>query len=392
MPDPFGGISAGYGALADLIATRKKDEILRQNQIEKARQFDLQLRQIEEQAAYREAQQEETKQYHRDLMQQRADELTATKANRDALEAGRIRDDTRAQYNDTPAVQVTADEYARAIANGVSRGLFTPDPIKEGQAQTFQYAGGTGWQSPEDARKSREHEGELNRGLRELLAGNAANRPQISIVPIWNPQTGTTDLTSVNKRGLPPGQVIGTAPPSAGQQGQMIAAETGLAHLSNIQRLYKPEYVGPVQGRLNEWMGLRSGYAPDIASGKVGRISPELAEFANAVSTNKNRMIKLITGAAMNKEEVPRIVSQVPDFSQPPEVFEANLKGGIQTEAMLIERIRNRQAQGLPTPGIAPLGADGQIRFDDGAGGVGGGAAPASGGQWDAILGQFGVK
>jgi hypothetical protein len=83
------------------------------------------------------------------------DKLTADEANRKLLEENRQRDDVRSEWLETGETpQVTAEEYARATANGVSRGLFTPNAIptldvpgaEAAAPQTFKYAGGQKWQ------------------------------------------------------------------------------------------------------------------------------------------------------------------------------------------------------------------------------------------------------
>ena len=142
------------------------------------------MQQLEEQTAYRNQQQESMDQYRKDTLAQKAAELAATKENREDLERNRVRDDVRTNWLETGATdQVTADEYAKAIANGVSRGLFTPNQIPTLDApgateaaapQTFKYTGGQKWQ-----------ERERDRDLREVLfkAGQAGqnNRLQISL-------------------------------------------------------------------------------------------------------------------------------------------------------------------------------------------------------------------
>jgi len=200
MPIGFegsGGVQGGFEALANLIAIRKKDELLRQKQVEQQREFDLQQQQLQEQAAYREAGQEETRLYHRATLQQRADELRAAEENRKVVEARALRDDITNQWEDTGATQgVTAQEYARAIANGVPRSMFTPNAIPsidvagatEAPApQTFNYAGGTRWQQRERDAKDRitmqedrqRHDAEMRALVAAASSGRGLNENQL---------------------------------------------------------------------------------------------------------------------------------------------------------------------------------------------------------------------
>ena len=391
------GAAGGYDYLAKLIAERKKDEILQQQayeyersqafreeearqRAEEQRAINERLLRAEERAYGREARQE---------LSQKAERLTENTPIGARLNLPQIA--TLAATDQQGLVGATPITQAPGLVERMGSAQAAPPtgPITGGESI---YTGTAKQQheqfkeeldqaryermiasDEESKRRAEAHEAAVQARFDESQArlsnqfAMMYNKPQIAIVPMANAQGGT-NLTVQNKRGLTPGTVLGQAPIPVGMQTQALGAEQGLAQLSEIRRLYKPEYVGPVQGRLNQTIGLSTGY--DLTTGK--RITPDLAQFANAVNQYKNLRIKLITGAAMNREEVPRIVGEVPDFSQPQEVFEANLAGQERGMQILIQRIRERQAKGLPTPGIAPIGPDGAIRFTEG------GAAPAA--------------
>lgn len=129
------------------------------------------------------------------------------------------------------------------------------------------------------------------------------------------------------------------APPTAGQKKAIADAQASEEALNNIQTLYKPEYVGPMAGR----MGSFENYTG------IG-ITPERAQFTSAVAALKNQVIHDITGAQMSQGEASRILASVPDVTNPPEVFQARM-----TETMK-NRERIRQAMGGRAP-ISPVGA-----------------------------------
>jgi hypothetical protein len=70
------------------------------------------------------------------------------------------------------------------------------------------------------------------------------------------------------------------APPTAGQKKTMADAQASEEALRNIQTLYKPEYVGPMAGR----MGSFENYTG------IG-ITPERAQFQSAIAALKNQII-----------------------------------------------------------------------------------------------------
>jgi hypothetical protein len=107
----------------------------------------------------------------------------------------------------------------------------------------------------------------------------------------------------------------GGAKLSAGAIEKIAGADTALGSLSKIEELL-PNYaktLGPVAGRFAQ---TRQNF-PGASEG--------FAEFAAEVATLKNAVVKATTGAAMSEPEAKRIMTQVPDLTNQPEVFRARL-------------------------------------------------------------------
>lgn len=115
--------------------------------------------------------------------------------------------------------------------------------------------------------------------------------------------------------------------------------------INDIARLYKKDYVGPVQGRASS---LSTQYGIDTP---MSSNTPELAEFSAAVARYKNKMINKITGAAVGVQEEKRIMGEIPDLTDPSTTFEAKLKMSQENEKLLDTIIQRR---GAVRPGASP--------------------------------------
>jgi hypothetical protein len=156
------------------------------------------------------------------------------------------------------------------------------------------------------------------------------------------------------------GNPIGPTP-SQGTRERMGEEAAGLDRIADIASQFNPAFVGPAQGR---WDAIRENI-PDIP-GTLDDIDPKRATFRASVAGLKNDMIRLITGAAVSAQEQTRILQEVPDVTQRPEVFQARLEKTRQNRANLEARIA--QATGY---GQAPVNAPS---------GRGRGAPPPTGG------------
>lgn len=135
------------------------------------------------------------------------------------------------------------------------------------------------------------------------------------------------------------------ASPSPGQQTAMAEQETGLALIADIDRSFKPEYVGPVTGRAVRMQMAVPG-TPDV--------KPEVAEFHAAVASLRNEIIRLMSGAAVSGAEEARMRSQLPDVTDKPSVFQAKLNQTRRNRETLLAKM---QAHTGSTPTPTPRGA-----------------------------------
>lgn len=134
--------------------------------------------------------------------------------------------------------------------------------------------------------------------------------------------------------------------PTASQQTALAEQETGIALIGSIERLYKPQYVGPVVGRATKAQMQIPG-TPDV--------SPDVAEFYSAVANLRNEIIRLMSGAAVSGAEEQRMKAQLPDVTDKPSVFVSKLTQTRKNRETLLARTLTRSGQ----PGVAPMPSHG---------------------------------
>lgn len=105
------------------------------------------------------------------------------------------------------------------------------------------------------------------------------------------------------------GQAPVTLPAALAER--VASAQTSMATLDRLRQLYRPEYIGPLAGRQNQFIQGMPGMSADQG----------FAEFSAETATLKNAIIKAITGAQMSEPEAKRIMQQVPDVTDKPEVW-----------------------------------------------------------------------
>jgi hypothetical protein len=150
--------------------------------------------------------------------------------------------------------------------------------------------------------------------------------------------TGDSRQTVVPITG-PGGAPVGNKMPG-GRVKEVAGLEGADNLLADVERLYKPDFVGPI-----------AGYASQAQFKIPGTKLPEgLADFRAALTAQKNWFIKAITGAAMSEPEAKRIMSQIPDWTNKPEQFMANLNASRKNAQFLIQRM-------MELSGAAPGGA-----------------------------------
>jgi len=93
--------------------------------------------------------------------------------------------------------------------------------------------------------------------------------------------------------------------------------------IDDSDRLFKPEYVGPIKGR-----------ARGAIEATTGKLSDEEIEFRAAVFDMQEMLLRARSGAQINEAEYQRLRKLVPNLNNPPNVFVARrnrFKRAIQT-------------------------------------------------------------
>ena len=191
------------------------------------------------------------------------------------------------------------------------------------------------------------------RALGELGANSSSDRPYFTYQAIFDAQSRPVGAVRFDARGGPPtfidisklggvgGQLRG-APGTLGAKS--IENETSLDLLSNLQTMFQEgakDFVGPLEGRAR----MAGQKIPGIP------VNDLFSQFEAASATLENSIIRLITGAQLNKEEVPRIRRQIPLVSDKPEVWAAKAKQMQTIIPYLENRIKTkRPAASTPAP------------------------------------------
>lgn len=113
------------------------------------------------------------------------------------------------------------------------------------------------------------------------------------------------------------GQGLRVSPMGAAQQESQVQSAAQLGEIDALNQLYRPDWVGPVAALQ---------YTAQERIPGVPQPEPERAAFASAVANLQNSGIKAITGAQMSEYEVPRLMRELPQMSDKPNVFEAKLR------------------------------------------------------------------
>jgi len=120
-----------------------------------------------------------------------------------------------------------------------------------------------------------------------------------------------------------------------------------LDKLTELRKIYKPAYVGPVRGSVG------------AAREKLGTITTDEAEFRASVASFRNDAIRKIAGLAQTVSEERRMTEELPLVTNPPNVFQARLKLTEKNLRMLAERRRTTLKEtGVETKGLSPLPGD----------------------------------
>jgi hypothetical protein len=154
------------------------------------------------------------------------------------------------------------------------------------------------------------------------------------------PQPGATILiNTVDEQGNPIQRVVPKTPgstfavaPSATERTALAEQEAGLQHIADIERIYRPEYVGPVAGRTAKAKAAIPGVD----------VSEDVAAFHASVAALRNEVIKLMSGAAVSGNEMARMQQQLPDVTDKPSVFQAKLAQTKRNRDVLVQKMAAR--------------------------------------------------
>lgn len=120
----------------------------------------------------------------------------------------------------------------------------------------------------------------------------------------------------------------GGAKLSAAAIEKVAGIEQSLGILNDLETLKKDEWLGPATGRYTEFkINLPGADVPN-----------DLAKFAAQTATLKNAVVKAVTGAAMSEPEAKRIMAQVPNFTDKPNVWKQKLDATRENLSLLRRR------------------------------------------------------
>jgi hypothetical protein len=149
-----------------------------------------------------------------------------------------------------------------------------------------------------------------------MTEGRLAVRESQSLVPVVKPDgsvvyTRTSEAVGAQAPRPAPSTV---KMPSATERAALTADTNAIAQVSNINKLFRREFVGPLAGPRGR-IAMRSG---------VG-LRPGEAEFRGGLAIFRNAVINALSGAAVSESEAARMRQQIPQEDDPPEVFRAKL-------------------------------------------------------------------
>jgi hypothetical protein len=124
------------------------------------------------------------------------------------------------------------------------------------------------------------------------------------------------------------------ARPSEGEMTKLSSTDALKGVMADVEKDFKPEYVGPIAGRVGNVLGATIGN------------SPEQARFRAKMTLYKNRLIKIITGAQMSEQEVPRLMAEIPNELDPSTNFLEKWRAAIENIDYEIKAYKQNMQQG----------------------------------------------
>jgi hypothetical protein len=172
--------------------------------------------------------------------------------------------------------------------------------------------------------------------------------PYFTYQPVFDSTGKPISAIRFDARGGPP-QVVdvsaltggGQLKPPPGDTGkQAISNEVSTVQLDRLSEMFEKggkAFVGPVAGRWETLKQQTPGFEPNKT----------YANFKAATDAFKNSVIKAVTGAAMSEPEARRIMGQIPDVTDKPDVWTAKAE---QTRKNLADLAKILAAKPAPAP------------------------------------------
>lgn len=284
---------------------------------------------------------------------------------------------------------VTQDEMAQELDAGVPSSLYQKGPASYGRMsedtspeapqgptmdQPINWGGSQtqldAQQRIKDAELRAQQTDQDRDAQRALTAAIAANsnalaRQREDRITGWGPPTvviadpNSPGRNVVTTRANAVGQ---QAPVPAGVQTQVIQNEATDTQMDDIQKLFDSggkDRIGPAAGRMNTFKQI----VPNSVLGAVGA-SPTDETFNNmaaASQTLMNQITRANSGQAVSKAEETRMLNQVPNVNDKPEVWQAKFNQTRKNIAYLKGIVSRSGSQSAPATGG---GGPRRIRYD----------------------------
>lgn len=165
-----------------------------------------------------------------------------------------------------------------------------------------------------------------------------ADKPKIPAGK-WTPESMAEYQRTGDYKTLERERPVGRAAmkvPSPTERTKIAETRAAIDSLNNLKSLYDKNFVGPIAGRKAK------------AKSILGLNPLDQEEFMAATSAFKNQVIKEITGAQMSEKEAERIMKQIPDITDQPNVWLAKHRQSIEN----LKRINERRKEVLRQTGV----------------------------------------
>jgi hypothetical protein len=268
----------------------------------------------------------------------------------------------RAKASERAAAQAKADAVAEFLKGAGGPMPDNPTPRDRGIADLSGLNPNQMWGAPrrsaqeikDETSARREAEFPFQKLLLETAAANRAPAnpaPTFMFDPITNQprafQVAGGQATEVK---FPP-NLTKTAPPrmSPAVAEKIAGSESALRILDKLGKLLPTvqHQMGPAAGRFANLKQTTPGVGVD----------KNWAAFTSETATLRNAVVKAITGAQMSEPEAKRILKQVPQETDKPEVWLENVKASKDNIIFMTKRIKTLYGVNEGTPGVAAPGA-----------------------------------